>query len=123
MAEHIVTVPLVIAKQQDLTDVYLYEGAIVPDSVSATERERLLDGGFIEDTEVIAERIATAIKQAEERDTAAREAAEAREAEATAADEAEREAAIEAEVQKRVAAQQGNGRGGRQQGQQGETGK
>ena len=45
---HIVTAPLVVAKQEDGSDVYLYQGVEVPESLSSSEVKRLRDGGFIE---------------------------------------------------------------------------
>jgi hypothetical protein len=40
--------PLVITKKQDGSDLYLYEGAVLPDFVSDEEVKRLLDGEFVE---------------------------------------------------------------------------
>lgn len=48
---HIVIVPLVIAKQDNGQDLYLYEGQPVPGNVRAAEIHRLEDGGYIESTE------------------------------------------------------------------------
>lgn len=43
-----VTTPLVITKKQDGSDLYLYQGAVLPDFVSDEEVKRLSDGGFVE---------------------------------------------------------------------------
>jgi len=48
MAVHIVITPLVIARAQGGTDVYLYRGAPVPESIPAAEVKRLVAEGFIE---------------------------------------------------------------------------
>jgi hypothetical protein len=40
--------PLVITKRQDGSDLYLYEGALLPDFVSDEEAKRLLDEEFVE---------------------------------------------------------------------------
>lgn len=45
---HIVTAPLVITKKPDGSDLYLYEGAVVPESVSDDEVKRLVAGGFVD---------------------------------------------------------------------------
>ena len=45
---HVVTAPLVISKKQDGSDLYLYEGAQLPDYVSADEIKRLSDLGLID---------------------------------------------------------------------------
>lgn len=44
---YVVTSPLVIAKKQDGSDLYLYENAEVPDFVSADEIKRLTALGMI----------------------------------------------------------------------------
>jgi hypothetical protein len=41
MAYKVVTAPLVITKKQDGSDLYLYEGAVLPDFVSDDEVKRL----------------------------------------------------------------------------------
>jgi len=51
---HIVKSPLVIAKAEDGSDVYLYRGAPVPSHIDSKEIARLVEGGFIE--EVTAEK-------------------------------------------------------------------
>lgn len=48
MADHIVTAALVITKKEDGSDLYLYEGAVVPSFVSADELKRLAAEGFID---------------------------------------------------------------------------
>lgn len=48
MATYLVKTPLVIAKDDDGRQVYLYQGAVVPSSVSKDEVSRLKEGGFIE---------------------------------------------------------------------------
>lgn len=48
MAQH-VTVPLVIAKRADGSDVYLYEGAPFPEGLREGEAERLAE--FLADDE------------------------------------------------------------------------
>lgn len=45
---HIVTAPLVITKKPDGADLYLYEGAVLPDYVSADEVKRLDALGFLD---------------------------------------------------------------------------
>lgn len=40
--------PLVITKKEDGSDLYLYEGGIMPEHASKDEIKRLSDGGFIE---------------------------------------------------------------------------
>lgn len=44
-----VTAPLVIARQDDGRDVYLYAGADVPSNIGRDEVKRLREGGFIAD--------------------------------------------------------------------------
>jgi hypothetical protein len=46
--QHIVTAPLVITKKEDGSDLYLYEGAVLPDHVSADEAKRLSDLGLVD---------------------------------------------------------------------------
>lgn len=46
---HIVKSPLVIAKAEDGSDVYLYRGAPVPSHIDAKEVARLVEGGFVEE--------------------------------------------------------------------------
>lgn len=46
-----VTAPLVIAKQPNGSDLYLYQGAPVPEGLSDDEVKRLEEGGFIESDE------------------------------------------------------------------------
>lgn len=46
---HIVTSPLVITKKEDGSDLYLYEGAELPDFVKADEIKRLNGLGFLEE--------------------------------------------------------------------------
>lgn len=43
-----VTAPLVVARQGNGTDVYLYAGSPVPETVGKDELDRLSKGGFIE---------------------------------------------------------------------------
>jgi len=43
-------VPLVITKDGEGKDVYLYSGSPVPGGVSEDEVKRLVEGGFVEDT-------------------------------------------------------------------------
>lgn len=43
-----VTAPLVIAKKQDGSDLYLYEGAVLPDFVPEADVKRLSDLGFVD---------------------------------------------------------------------------
>jgi hypothetical protein len=45
---HVVTKPLVISKKPDGSDLYLYEGAELPDYLSDAEVKRLVDLGFVE---------------------------------------------------------------------------
>lgn len=45
---HIVTSPLVITKKEDGSDLYLYEGATLPDFVSADEIKRLVGLGMVD---------------------------------------------------------------------------
>lgn len=42
-----VIVPLIIARDSGGKDVYVYQGGIVPENVTADEVKRLLDGKFI----------------------------------------------------------------------------
>ncbi|QJU52935.1 hypothetical protein SCB71_06330 [Herbiconiux sp. KACC 21604] len=51
----VVSVPLVIAKQEDGSDVYLYQGASVGDGLAKGELKRLRDGGFISEVEDVVE--------------------------------------------------------------------
>lgn len=44
----VVTAPLVITKKEDGSDLYLYEGAELPDHISADEVQRLTDLGLVE---------------------------------------------------------------------------
>jgi hypothetical protein len=44
---HVVTAPLVIAKKADGSDLYLYEGAVIPDIVPAETVKRLADIGLV----------------------------------------------------------------------------
>lgn len=53
-AAYTVVAPLVIAKTET-GDRYLYEGATVPADVDAAEVERLLEGGFIREGELVAD--------------------------------------------------------------------
>lgn len=46
---HKVTAPLVIAKNEGGSDVYLYEGAEVPNGLAEGELKRLKDGEFVEE--------------------------------------------------------------------------
>lgn len=43
-----VSAPLVITKGESGSDMYLYQGAPVPESVKADELKRLEEGGLIE---------------------------------------------------------------------------
>lgn len=43
-----VTAPLVITKKDDGSDLYLYEGAFLPEGLADSEVKRLVDGGFVE---------------------------------------------------------------------------
>ena len=43
-----VTAPLVVAKQPNGSDLYLYQGAPVPDGLADGEIKRLEEGDFIE---------------------------------------------------------------------------
>lgn len=43
-----VSAPLVVAKQPNGSDLYLYQGAPVPDGLADDEVKRLEEGGFIE---------------------------------------------------------------------------
>jgi hypothetical protein len=45
---HIVTSPLVITKKEDGSDLYLYEGAFLPDYASADEIKRLVALGMVD---------------------------------------------------------------------------
>jgi hypothetical protein len=47
---HIVTGALVITKRENGSDLYLYEGAEVPEFVSKDEVKRLVDLELVEDT-------------------------------------------------------------------------
>lgn len=44
---HVVTAPLVITKKDDGSDLYLYEGAELPDHVSSDETARLVSAGLV----------------------------------------------------------------------------
>lgn len=46
-----VSAPLVVAKQSNGSDLYLYQGAPVPDGLADDEVKRLREGGFIEKDE------------------------------------------------------------------------
>jgi predicted transcriptional regulator len=48
MATHIVSAPLVITKKEDGSDLYLYEGAVLPDAVSDDEVKRLVGLGLVD---------------------------------------------------------------------------
>lgn len=48
MASYVVKSALVIAKDDEGRQVYLYQGAVVPSSINKDEVTRLQDGGFIE---------------------------------------------------------------------------
>jgi hypothetical protein len=48
MAGYKVVVPLVITKNPDGSDRYLYNGSVLPDFVSDEESKRLLDEKFVE---------------------------------------------------------------------------
>lgn len=48
MSSYRVTAPLVVARQANGSNVHLYTGTPVPDSVDKEEVKRLLEGGFIE---------------------------------------------------------------------------
>lgn len=48
MAGHVVTAPLVITKREDGSDLYLYEGAELPDHVSGDEVKRLVGLGLVD---------------------------------------------------------------------------
>lgn len=45
---HIVTAALVIARNGDGQDVYVYQGLPLPAQINAAERKRLVDEGFVE---------------------------------------------------------------------------
>lgn len=45
---HIVTGPLVITKKEDGSDLYLYEGAQLPDHIGADEIKRLANLGLVD---------------------------------------------------------------------------
>lgn len=44
---HFVNAPLVVARQENGTDIYLYQGAPVPPSVKADEVKRLVADGLL----------------------------------------------------------------------------
>lgn len=44
---HIVTAALVITRNEDGSDLYLYAGAPVPERVKGDELKRLVDEGFV----------------------------------------------------------------------------
>lgn len=46
---HIVSAPLVITKNKDGSDLYLYSRSVLPEFVSDDEIKRLSDRGFIEE--------------------------------------------------------------------------
>lgn len=48
---HVVTAPLVITKKDDGSDLYLYEGAELPEHVSSDETARLLAAGLVTEVE------------------------------------------------------------------------
>jgi hypothetical protein len=48
MAAHVVTSPLVIAKKEDGSDLYLYEGSELPDFVKADDVKRLVALGLVD---------------------------------------------------------------------------
>ena len=47
MSDYRVDAPLVIARQSNGSNLHLYAGSPVPDSVGDEERKRLEEGGFI----------------------------------------------------------------------------
>lgn len=49
MAQYKVSAPLVITKKQDGSDLYLYQGAVLPDFVSDDEVKRLQKDDFLEE--------------------------------------------------------------------------
>ena len=61
---HIVTAPLVITKNKDGSDLYLYNRSVLPDFVSDDEIQRLSDGGFIEELSAEQAKAAEAPKKA-----------------------------------------------------------
>lgn len=46
---HVVTAPLVIAKNEDGSDLYLYEGAQLPSHVKGDALKALVDSGLVEE--------------------------------------------------------------------------
>lgn len=44
---YVVVAPLVITKKEDGQDLYLYEGAVLPDFVKDDEAKRLLDEKYV----------------------------------------------------------------------------
>lgn len=44
---HLVTGPLVIARDTEGHDLYLYQGAVIPATVDAAERKRLVETGLV----------------------------------------------------------------------------
>jgi hypothetical protein len=47
MANTVVTAPLVIIKNEDGSDRYLYRGAVLPEHVKGDALQRLKDDGFV----------------------------------------------------------------------------
>lgn len=53
---YVITGPLVVTKNPDGTDLYLYEGAEIPDFVSDDECKRIADLGLAEQVKSAANR-------------------------------------------------------------------
>jgi hypothetical protein len=47
-AQYRVTAPLVITKKPDGSDLYVYEGGLLPVTATDAEVARLLEGGFVD---------------------------------------------------------------------------
>lgn len=47
---YMVKAPLVVAKDQEGKDLYLYAGSVVPDSVQGEQVQRFVDEGFFVDS-------------------------------------------------------------------------
>lgn len=55
MAQNVVTAPLVIVKNEDGSDRYLYQGALVPEHIKGDTLKRLKDEGMVGSDKDLAE--------------------------------------------------------------------
>jgi hypothetical protein len=60
MASNVVTAPLVIVKNEDGSDRYLYQGAVVPEHIKGAELKRLKDEGMVGSEKELAETVEAA---------------------------------------------------------------